>query len=88
MLCDSLLGAVGVGPASIMVGNLVAGKRMAQAVGRELGMVEDQDLIRKVPASHRTSHHGVADLHRVGLTHARYCPGFRHLRLDTPLLPF
>uniref|UniRef100_A0A8C5FQL1 Disco-interacting protein 2 homolog Ba n=1 Tax=Gadus morhua TaxID=8049 RepID=A0A8C5FQL1_GADMO len=40
---------VGVGPASIMVGNLVAGKRMAQAVGRELGVVEDQDLIRKVP---------------------------------------
>uniref|UniRef100_A0A4W5R4W1 Disco-interacting protein 2 homolog Bb n=1 Tax=Hucho hucho TaxID=62062 RepID=A0A4W5R4W1_9TELE len=38
---------VGVGPASIMVGNLVAGKRIAQAVGRDLGMIEDQDLIRK-----------------------------------------
>ncbi|KAJ3586961.1 hypothetical protein NHX12_013352 [Muraenolepis orangiensis] len=38
---------VGVGPASIMVGNLVAGKRMAQAAGRELGVVEDQEHIRK-----------------------------------------
>uniref|UniRef100_A0A8C8D8L9 DMAP1-binding domain-containing protein n=1 Tax=Oncorhynchus tshawytscha TaxID=74940 RepID=A0A8C8D8L9_ONCTS len=39
---------VGVGPASIMVGNLVAGKRIAQAAGRDLGMIEDQDLIRKL----------------------------------------
>jgi len=46
-------GAVGVGPASIMVGNLVAGKRMAQAAGRELGVLEDQELIRKVPLPHR-----------------------------------
>uniref|UniRef100_A0A3P8URK7 Disco-interacting protein 2 homolog Bb n=1 Tax=Cynoglossus semilaevis TaxID=244447 RepID=A0A3P8URK7_CYNSE len=38
---------VGVGPASVLVGNLVAGKRIAQAAGRELGMIEDQDLIRK-----------------------------------------
>ncbi|KAJ3602518.1 hypothetical protein NHX12_030272 [Muraenolepis orangiensis] len=37
----------GVGPASIMVGNLVAGKRIAQASGRDLGMIEDQDLVRK-----------------------------------------
>lgn len=44
--------AVGVGPASIMVGNLVAGKRIAQATGRELGMIEDQDLIRKVQTTH------------------------------------
>uniref|UniRef100_A0A8C2L546 Disco-interacting protein 2 homolog Bb n=1 Tax=Cyprinus carpio TaxID=7962 RepID=A0A8C2L546_CYPCA len=35
---------VGVGPASIMVGNLVAGKRIAQAAGRDLGLIEDQDL--------------------------------------------
>lgn len=41
--------AVDVGPASMLVGNLVAGKRIAQAIGRELGVVEDQDLIRKVP---------------------------------------
>uniref|UniRef100_A0A8C5ALC4 Disco-interacting protein 2 homolog Bb n=1 Tax=Gadus morhua TaxID=8049 RepID=A0A8C5ALC4_GADMO len=40
-------GVLGVGPASIMVGNLVAGKRIAQASGRDLGMIEDQDLIRK-----------------------------------------
>lgn len=40
--------AVDVGPASMLVGNLVAGKRIAQAIGRDLGVVEDQDLIRKV----------------------------------------
>ncbi|KAK3518953.1 hypothetical protein QTP70_016076 [Hemibagrus guttatus] len=39
---------VGVGPASIMVGNLVAGKRIAQAAGRELGITDDQDMSRKV----------------------------------------
>lgn len=39
---------VGVGPASVMVGNLVAGKRIAQAAGRDLGVIEDQDLVRKV----------------------------------------
>lgn len=39
---------VGVGPASVIVGNLVAGKRIAQAAGRDLGMIEDQDLVRKV----------------------------------------
>ncbi|KAJ8260343.1 hypothetical protein GJAV_G00179870 [Gymnothorax javanicus] len=38
---------VGVGPASIIVGNLVAGKRIAQAAGRELGLMEDQELLRK-----------------------------------------
>ncbi|KAI4827626.1 hypothetical protein KUCAC02_031010 [Chaenocephalus aceratus] len=38
---------VGVGPASVMVGNLVAGKRIAQATGRDLGMIDDQDLVRK-----------------------------------------
>uniref|UniRef100_A0A4W6EIA8 Disco interacting B n=1 Tax=Lates calcarifer TaxID=8187 RepID=A0A4W6EIA8_LATCA len=37
-------GTFGVGPASVMVGNLVAGKRIAQAAGRDLGMIEDQDL--------------------------------------------
>ncbi|KAI4824474.1 hypothetical protein KUCAC02_012983 [Chaenocephalus aceratus] len=41
---------VDVGPASMLVGNLVAGKRIAQATGRELGVVEDQDLIRKALA--------------------------------------
>ncbi|TNM89002.1 hypothetical protein fugu_005256 [Takifugu bimaculatus] len=38
---------VGVGPASVVLGNLVAGKRIAQAAGRDLGMIEDQDLVRK-----------------------------------------
>ncbi|XP_018615989.1 disco-interacting protein 2 homolog B-A-like isoform X3 [Scleropages formosus] len=38
---------VGVGPASVMVGNLVAGKRIAQAAGRELALIDDQDLVKK-----------------------------------------
>lgn len=47
--CLSLFSiVVGVGPASVMVGNLVAGKRIAQAAGRDLGMIDDQDLVRKV----------------------------------------
>jgi len=37
-----------VGPASVMVGNLVAGKRIAQASGRDLGQIEDNDLVKKV----------------------------------------
>lgn len=47
--------AVDVGPASMLVGNLVAGKRIAQATGRELGVVEDQDLIRKVLRSEQST---------------------------------
>ena len=46
-----------VGPASMLVGNLVAGKRIAQAIGRELGVVEDQDLIRKVKFATQTLNH-------------------------------
>ncbi|XP_062872276.1 disco-interacting protein 2 homolog B-A isoform X2 [Trichomycterus rosablanca] len=37
----------GVGPASIMVGNLIAGKRIAQTAGRELGITDDQDTSKK-----------------------------------------
>lgn len=37
-----------VGPASMIVGNLVAGKRIAQACGRDLGQPEDNDQARKV----------------------------------------
>ncbi|KAE8626793.1 hypothetical protein XENTR_v10006759 [Xenopus tropicalis] len=37
----------GVGPASVMVGNLVAGKRIAQASGRDLGQIEENDLVKK-----------------------------------------
>ena len=40
--------STGVGPASVMVGNLVAGKRIAQASGRDLGQIEDNDLVKKV----------------------------------------
>ncbi|XP_076975386.1 disco-interacting protein 2 homolog A isoform X7 [Tamandua tetradactyla] len=36
-----------VGPASMIVGNLVAGKRIAQASGRELTHLEDSDQARK-----------------------------------------
>ena len=32
----------------MMVGNLVAGKRIAQAAGRDLGQIEETDLVRKV----------------------------------------
>lgn len=32
----------------MMVGNLVAGKRIAQAAGRDLGQIEENDLVRKV----------------------------------------
>uniref|UniRef100_A0A3B4HBQ0 Disco-interacting protein 2 homolog C-like n=1 Tax=Pundamilia nyererei TaxID=303518 RepID=A0A3B4HBQ0_9CICH len=39
-----------IGPASVMVGNLVSGKRIAQASGRDLGQIEDNDQARKVPS--------------------------------------
>lgn len=39
-----------IGPASVMVGNLVSGKRIAQASGRDLGQIEDNDQARKVSA--------------------------------------
>ncbi|XP_055359610.1 disco-interacting protein 2 homolog C isoform X2 [Betta splendens] len=32
-----------IGPASVMVGNLVSGKRIAQASGRDVGQIEDND---------------------------------------------
>lgn len=52
-----MIRSVDVGPASMLVGNLVAGKRIAQATGRELGVVEDQDLIRKVLFATQTLNH-------------------------------
>lgn len=46
---DVLSGAPAeIGPASVMVGNLVSGKRIAQASGRDLGQIEDNDQARKV----------------------------------------
>uniref|UniRef100_A0A8C9TM93 Disco interacting A n=1 Tax=Scleropages formosus TaxID=113540 RepID=A0A8C9TM93_SCLFO len=38
-----------VGPASMIVGNLVAGKRIAQACGRDVTQLEDNDQARKSP---------------------------------------
>ncbi|KAJ8387168.1 hypothetical protein AAFF_G00159800 [Aldrovandia affinis] len=35
-----------IGPASVMVGNLVSGKRIAQASGRDLSQIEDNDQAR------------------------------------------
>lgn len=43
-----------IGPASVMVGNLVSGKRIAQASGRDLGQIEDNDQARKVSAAQET----------------------------------
>jgi hypothetical protein len=37
-----------------MVGNLVSGKRIAQASGRDLGQIEDNDQARKVRTEVRT----------------------------------
>lgn len=34
-----------VGPASMIVGNLVAGKRIAQASGRDMAQLEDNDQV-------------------------------------------
>lgn len=42
-----------VGPASMVLGNLVSGKRIAQASGRELAHLEDSDQARKVRAQRR-----------------------------------
>uniref|UniRef100_A0A7N6FLN8 DMAP1-binding domain-containing protein n=1 Tax=Anabas testudineus TaxID=64144 RepID=A0A7N6FLN8_ANATE len=35
-----------IGPASVMVGNLVSGKRIAQASGRDLGQTDDNDQVK------------------------------------------
>ncbi|PIO37685.1 hypothetical protein AB205_0074340 [Aquarana catesbeiana] len=43
----------GVGPASVMVGNLVAGKRIAQASGRDLGQIEENDMAKKMLGNSR-----------------------------------
>ncbi|XP_051910566.1 disco-interacting protein 2 homolog C-like isoform X2 [Hippocampus zosterae] len=37
-----------IGPASVMVGNLVSGKRIAQASGRDLGQTDDNDQVRRI----------------------------------------
>uniref|UniRef100_A0A8C3AUW4 Disco interacting A n=1 Tax=Cyclopterus lumpus TaxID=8103 RepID=A0A8C3AUW4_CYCLU len=43
-----------VGPASMIVGNLVAGKRIAQACGRDVTQLEDNDQARKTQVRIRT----------------------------------
>lgn len=37
-----------VGPASVIVGNLVQGNRLASAQGRDMGYSDDSDAARKV----------------------------------------
>lgn len=46
-----------VGPASMIVGNLVAGKRIAQACGRDVAQLEDNDQARKVVILISSTHH-------------------------------
>lgn len=46
-----------VGPASMIVGNLVAGKRIAQACGRDVAQLEDNDQARKVVILISPVHH-------------------------------
>ncbi|XP_076064398.1 disco-interacting protein 2 isoform X2 [Oratosquilla oratoria] len=38
-----------VGPASVMVGNLVQGNRLAMAQGRDIGLLDDEDASRRHP---------------------------------------
>lgn len=47
-----------VGPASVIVGNLVQGNRLASAQGRDMGYTDDSDAARKV-----TSSREVANMH-------------------------
>lgn len=41
-----------VGPASVIVGNLVQGNRLASAQGRDMGYSDDSDAARKVRIPH------------------------------------
>lgn len=52
-LCVSASDCVSdVGPASVIVGNLVQGNRLASAQGRDMGLLEDDgDSSRKVTAA-------------------------------------
>ncbi|KAG0729451.1 Disco-interacting protein 2 C [Chionoecetes opilio] len=45
-----------VGPASVMVGNLVQGNRLASAQGRELGLMDNDDGMRRWRASTTENH--------------------------------
>ena len=37
-----------MGPASVMVGNLVQGNRLAMAQGRDIGLMDEDDVSRRV----------------------------------------
>uniref|UniRef100_A0A8C9XZ18 Disco interacting A n=1 Tax=Sander lucioperca TaxID=283035 RepID=A0A8C9XZ18_SANLU len=50
-----------VGPASMIVGNLVAGKRIAQACGRDVAQLEDNDQARKVDSLLHFTHSSPLD---------------------------
>lgn len=41
-----------VGPASVIVGNLVQGNRLASAQGRDMGHTDDSDAARKVSVTY------------------------------------
>lgn len=45
-----------VGPASVIVGNLVQGNRLASAQGRDMGYTDDSDAARKVINAHSSYH--------------------------------
>jgi len=51
-----------VGPASMIVGNLVAGKRIAQASGRDVGQLEDNDQARKVDCHPHFTHDALQNI--------------------------
>uniref|UniRef100_A0A8C9XZQ2 Disco interacting A n=1 Tax=Sander lucioperca TaxID=283035 RepID=A0A8C9XZQ2_SANLU len=51
-----------VGPASMIVGNLVAGKRIAQACGRDVAQLEDNDQARKVDSLLHFTHSSPAHI--------------------------
>lgn len=57
-----------VGPASMIVGNLVAGKRIAQACGRDVAQLEDNDQARKVDSHPHFIHAAPLHIH----THSRH----------------
>ena len=48
-----------VGPASVIVGNLVQGNRLASAQGRDMGYTDDSDAARKVQKSYFRFYYGL-----------------------------
>ena len=54
LLCVCVCVCVEIGPASVMVGNLVSGKRIAQASGRDVGQTDDNDQVTHTQACTHT----------------------------------